>query len=439
MNLSSLFPLIVSLWATGLAFTSVLAVPTSARADQIEIRGKVVDAVTGKPITQFVEQGGHLDKGRIEWGFWEKRSSSPITDGRFSANIDWNGGWRMRILADGYASQPVLIEAPPAGAKSLDIVVEMHRGRKVEGRVLDADGKPVADAAVFLVGKRPANITGGKAVQSSFEDGEDKSVTRVTTAKDGTFTLTGSGDDVERVAVSTPKVDLWVVPAPDDVKAKVEVRLPRPAKLAIRYDIPGASADGEFFIQMTTYETPGWVGVNSEVNHKVANGKSLTLANLPPGSYWITRTKKSTVGNRGFSAMLDRQKITLKPGGEAEAIFVRKTGAPVTGKVEGIDPAKIDGASVRIKPGKPTTDPLDPTFDEAVVGPDGTFKTDRLLPGEYTIRVSAYAKQGPNGGRLGGIEGPALSGTAKVVVPAEGSPKPVTIQLKPAAAGDLGF
>ena len=92
-----------------------------ARADQIEIRGKVVDAATGKPITQFVEQGGMVRGGAIEWGFWEKRTGSPIPDGAFTANLDWADGHRMRIVADGYASQPVLIEAPPAGVKTLDM------------------------------------------------------------------------------------------------------------------------------------------------------------------------------------------------------------------------------------------------------------------------------------------------------------------------------
>ena len=417
-----------SLWALAL----LLGMSASVRADKVEIRGKVVDADTGKPITRFVEQGGSTRGGALEWGFWEKRSGGPIADGAFSANLDWAAGDRMRILADGYASQPVLIEAPPAGVKTLDIVVEMSRGRKVAGRVRDADGKPVAGAGVFLVGSRGAKITGGKAVLF-FTGDEDKAVTRTTTAKDGTFTLTGSGDDVERVAVSTPEIDLWVVPAPDDLKAKVEIRLPRPAKLAIRYDIPGAAADGEFFMQMTTYEIPGWKGVNSEVNHNVANGKTLTLANLPPGTYWITRTKKATVGNRGFSGMLDRQKITIKPGGEAEALFVRKTGAAITGKVEGIDPVKIDGVLVRIHPAKVAADDLfPPAFDQVAVGPDGAFATDRLAPGDYTVIVSAYAKPDPNAQqRFSGIERPALTGTAKVTVPKAGAPKPVTIHLKP--------
>ena len=103
--------------------------------------------------------------------------------------------------------------------------------------------------------------------------------------------------------------------------------------------------------------------------------------------------------------MLDRQKITLKPGGEAEALFVRKTGAAITGKVEGIDPEKVDGVLVRIHPANPPKDPFPPSFDQAAVGPDGTFTTDRLAPGDYTVVVSAYAKQNPNGRqRLGGIE-----------------------------------
>ncbi len=278
------FPSIPALLSLFMALATWLGVPFGVRADVVEIRGKVVDADTGKPITSFVEQGGSVAGGKLEWGFWEKRSGSPIVGGNFSANIDWAKGERMRILADGYASQPVLTEAPPPGVKTLDIVVEMHRGRAVKGSVVDADGKAVKGAAVFLIGRRPANISGGKALQGFGDREEDKSVTRAQTDKDGRFTLTGSGDDVDRVAVSTPGLDLWVVPTPDDVKAPVAIRLPRPAKLTIKYDIPGAAEEGKFFIQMTTYEMPGWSGINSEVNHEVANGKALTLANLPPGT-----------------------------------------------------------------------------------------------------------------------------------------------------------
>ena len=45
-----------SLWALAL----LLGMSASVRADKVEIRGKVVDAATGKPITRFVEQGGSV-------------------------------------------------------------------------------------------------------------------------------------------------------------------------------------------------------------------------------------------------------------------------------------------------------------------------------------------------------------------------------------------
>ena len=422
-----------------LTFASLFAIPGPARADVIEIRGKVVDAATGKPITSFVEQGGMLREGRVEWGFWEKRSGSPIVGGTFTANIDWAKGDRMRIHADGYTSQPVLTEIPPPGVKTLDIVVEMTRGRPVKGSIVDADNKPVKGAAVFLIGKRPANITGGKAVLGIGGDGgEDKSVTRTLTDADGQFTLTGVGEDVDRVVVSTPGLDLFIVAAPDDLKAKVAIRLPRPAKLVIRYDVAGGPADAKFLLQMYTHEIPTWSGIDNLHEPMVRNGGEIVLANLAPGKYGLSRIKIVTVGDRGQHTMLDRREFTIKSGETRTEAIVREEGAVVTGKVEGIDLGKVAGAFVTVCPAVATAD-LDNTmkrltmtkFDGMAAKADGTFSTERLAPGEYTIVVEAYAKPDPNNQRFSRRDLPTLLGMAKVTVPKKGSPTPVTVTLKP--------
>ncbi len=425
MNLTSISPHILCLLA-------IFGSENSAVADGINVKGRVVDGATGMPITMFVEQGGKADAKdpkKIEWGFFETRTAGEVADGRYQVKIDWKEGWRVRILANGYLPQMVLAEAPPNWAKDLEITVRMTRGREVAGMILDHKGKPIADASVFLVGKRPATITGGKALQS-FDMGEDKTIARSKTADDGRFAILGAGDDIEHLAISAPGLDVWVVPLPENTAAPCNVRLPEPCRLTIKYEIAGAAAEGEFYLQMLTHENGEWVGVNNDHMPKLMNGGSLTLTNLAPGPYSITRTKKVQIGQMGFSTMLDRQRIVLKPGGKAEAIFVRDRGAALSGKIEMPDREKYEGAIVSVKPAEGSNDPLKPKFDSVKMEANGTFRTDKLMPGEYTVSVQAYEPEPPQAQFRTGRRGPSLVGSIKVTVPAEGAPKPVTIVLK---------
>jgi hypothetical protein len=311
----------------------------------------------------------------------------------------------------------------------MEVTGRMVRGREVMGTILDHTGKPVTDASVFLIGKSPVAITGGKALRS-FDMGEDKAVTRANTVAEGRFAIIGAGEDVERLAISTPELDLWVVPLPANPRAACDVRLPEPARLTIKYDIVGAAAEGEFFLQMLTNEDKGWLGIDNIHKPKIANGASQTLTNLAPGPYTITRTKNVRIGTMGFGTMLDRQRIVLKPGGTGEAIFVRERGASITGKVEMPDREKYEGAMISVRPAGEIKDRFGPKFDTVKMEPDGSFRTERILPGEYTIEVQAYEPEPPGRRFNTGLRGPNLTGTIKVTVPAEGEPKPVTITLK---------
>ena len=335
MSFSSIVPQFMVFRVLLIGFLLV-ASGNSASADGVSVKGKVIDGVTGKPITVFVEQGGKVDPKdpkKIEWGYFETRTEGEVADGAYRVNINWNEGWRVRILANGYLPQPVIVEAPPKDAKELEVIVRMVRGREVMGTIWDHTGKPVADASVFLVGKLPVSITGGKAVRS-FDMGEDKTVTRAKTVAEGRFAIMGAGEDVERLAISSPGLDLWVVALPANPSAACDVRLPAPARLTIKYDIAESLAEGEFFLQMLTHENELWLGIDNIHKPKIANGATQTLANLAPGAYTITRTKNVRIGSMDFGVMLDRQRIELKPGGMAEAIFVRERGASIAGRLK---------------------------------------------------------------------------------------------------------
>lgn len=415
----------------------------------IQVRGQVVDDATGKPITLFDKQGGHVDPkdpSKINWGYYLEPNAGGA-EGRFDANIDWNGGWRARIIASGYVPQPILTEPPKAGQTKIEVVLRMKRGREVSGRVVDHAGKPVKDAGLFIVGSRPVNISGGKALTNNgIAMVEDKTVVRYSTDADGKFTLAGIGEDSKSIAVSYPALDLWVVavPSAEDVKKGFEIRLPEPGKLIIHYEIPGGPDEASLFFQMHTWDRKGWEGVENLRYPTVKQNGELVLDNMPPGLYEVIREKKFNFKSFGTGAFLDRRQVTIEAGKTVTSDFIRKSGAPVTGQVVGLDrddvqKAKPTGVIVGIHRKGDERESLAPKFDEVALDPfdksgkpsDGSFKTETIPPGEYQVSVAVFIEETPEQRHRTGIIPPGFEGEATVTVPEQGAPPPVKIELKP--------
>lgn len=405
----------------------------------IEVHGQVVDDATGKPIERFEQQGGHVDPKdatKITWGYYLRSDGSP--EGRFDANIDWTGGWRARILAGGYVPQPILIEPKPGQTKIEGVVVRMKRGREISGRVLDHSGKPVKGASLFLVGSRPVDITGGKAMANgAYGRREDKSVVRYSTDADGRFTLTGVGEDAKSIAVCCPEVDLWIVPVPpaDQIPNGLEIRLPEPGKLIVHYDISGEPDVAELFLQLHTWGIEGWTGVDNRRYPSVKQHGDLVLDNMTPGLYEVVRLSNG--------AFLDRRQVTIQSGKTVTTDFIRKSGAPVTGRIVGLDREDVQKAkptSISIMVHKPGDEknPIAPKFDEVGIAPfdkngkpsDGSFKTGLIPPGDYRVSVNVFIELTPKQRRRTGLIPPGFVGEALVTVPEQGNPEPVTIELK---------
>ncbi len=418
--------------------------PSPAKATQenkpIEAHGQVIDDETGKPITLFDEQGGHVDPNdpnKITWGYYLKPNSGG-QEGRFDANIDWGGGWRARIIAGGYLPQPILADPPKPGQTKIEgLVLRMKRGRSISGRVLDHAGKPVKNASLFVVGSRPMEITGEQALMNSSRGlVEDQSARRDSTDAEGRFTLTGIGEDAKNIAVSCQTVDLWILPAPatDEAAKDFEIRLPEPGKLIVHYDIPGGPEEATIFLQLHTWDREGWKGVDNRRRPTVKQHGELVLDNMTPGLYEVVRD------SGGF---LDRRQVTIEPGKTVTSDFIRKAGAPITGRIVGLDREDVQKAKpkrINISVHKPGDErnPLAPKFASVAIDPfdkngkpsDGSFKTEIIPPGEYLVRAGVFIEEPPERGYRTGLIPPAFEGEAKVTVPEQGAPPPVEIQLK---------
>jgi len=410
--------------------------------ESIEISGRVVDDATGKPVPNFSVQGGQVDAkdpAKITWGYWMMTGGSR-PNGDFSTNIGWSGGGRARILAAGYVSQPILMELPKEGeARITGLVVRLKRGRQVSGHVLDHAGKPVKDAGVYVVLPSTGNITGGKAWDH--DGAEDKKAGRIATDADGAFTVTGIGEDAQRIAISCAAVDLFVVAVPkgDAAVDNLEVRLPQPGKLVVHYDIAGAPDKAGLFIQYHTWDMPGWSGISNNRHDAIQQHVETVLDNLPPGDYTIDRVKSLGLKHND-EAWLDRCTVKVEAGKATVLDFVRPKGAPITGQVVGLDqgevakakPTRVDVRVVAPEGGRWDS----PRFDSIGMEPgdkpmDGKFTTERIPPGRYKVRAEVYVPETAEQRRSTGIVPPAFEGEALVTVPEEGLPEPLKIQLAP--------
>ncbi len=408
------------------------APPTAAEQGWVEFRGQVVDDETGRPVEQFGMQWGWPpdppDPGnpsRMIWG--GGMSSSRHSEGRFSARSGAQAGRKtgLRILADGYLPQPVTPDLVVSPSTNVNLTVRMKRGGEARGRVLDHAGKPVGDATVYLAGSQMLSLMDGKA--------EHFSGSTATTDAQGRFSLSGAGGAEGRLVIASAPLAVWTAAVPEPGK-EATIKLPEPALLKVRSEISGAGGQVRLHLELKTWEMEGWKGfVGARKYLDAPNPGDATFAGLTPGTYDFWRVKELRVGDFGKGMFLDRRTITLESGKTTLAEFVRKGGHPIVGQLTGLKDTGVVGAFICVKDGKATGDPRKrdewklPMFDADICAVDGQFKTETVVPGEYTVVAEAY---GPDTGRLG-MRLPDFLGTAKVTVGQGGPPPQVRIEMKP--------
>ncbi|MBC7820334.1 MAG: hypothetical protein IAG10_25910, partial [Planctomycetaceae bacterium] len=228
--------------------------------------------------------------------------------------------------------------------------------------------------------------------------------------------------EAKKLAVSGRAIDAW----PTDIAAEGDttIRLPEPAKVEIELDIEGADKDSNIFFQLLVSHMPGFEGVRLENTLPIANGGKLTLPALPPGKYQFCRTVTNRLGMIGTGAMLERQFLELKPGETKTINYVRAKGARVRGKLT-LPAEKLMGIAVSISSEKAEKDPFDKrewttTFASQTAAEDGSYLTERLAPGTYTLSASAYTPLTPEQQSRTGLIRPTYGASAKIEVPESG-------------------
>ena len=250
-------------------------------------------------------------------------------DGTFVLSGVGNGDWQLNVEASGYAHHTQSIKI--SGATS-DIKVTLSRGGTVTGRIIDANGNPVADVAVVSIGQESQAYKLWKA----------QPATMVNMLWAGTTSLANSAEDgrfrVENVAEGT-----YLIAAAGKDRAllyKDDVRVENEREIDIgdlRFGVHGATRitvteDGVPVADLTVKLVQGmaWGGGSNSQGVTDAMGIAL-IDNVPPGT-WYVRTDRD---DGTFDTDMGDRRVVVKPGETAEfALELRpKGGVHLHGKL----------------------------------------------------------------------------------------------------------
>ncbi|MHB1555868.1 MAG: MSCRAMM family protein [Isosphaeraceae bacterium] len=424
------------------AVVSLLAaLPCPARADNLQVQGKVVDLESGRPIGNFIIQHGHFEGDGPEktFRFQQEGRSWPNPDGLLLVVFNQKGTL-ARVVAPGYMPHLILDEPYDGQAGKREVTIRMRPGWPVKGRLLDASKKPVAGASLFLVGGRMLgpNVTGGKAWHWSGAGRpvEDDAYTRAVTDRDGRFVLKHAGGFETGIAVSAPGLDFWLDRSVPRLGKTCEIVLPAPGRLIVRYDIEGDEPEATVAISFAA----GARDAHNQRERKLSNHGRLVLDDLAPGRYQVVRQKTIKVGQVSRTAVVASVSATVESGNPVEVALAQSSGTTVEGEVIGLDRLKLPGALIYVlKPESMVLAMSAQNIDLAVQAltcdATGRFKTPRLAPGKYSIVAAGY-RPGP-GGQVQPYAPPDYRAFGSVTVAESGLAPRVRIEM-PAPRDDGG-
>ncbi len=154
------------------------------------VSGRVVDASTGSPVTDFSISSQDGIASKIESGITREQHSVSDPRGHFELSSVETGPSTIIVQAAGYATTFTPLELESAEAVK-DVEIALQAGILVQGRVRDSAGNPVAGAWIFTETPPPVaalkQISEGAAER--IEEALASGVINGTSGADGVFSL----------------------------------------------------------------------------------------------------------------------------------------------------------------------------------------------------------------------------------------------------------
>jgi hypothetical protein len=418
-----------------------------AEGIQVAINGLLVDGVTGLPITNFsIQHGRNWTSNGIRFVNFPHENDSQITS--YWGTSDAETNWSLRFLAPGYLPEILTGGSARSAQPVTNVIVRMKPRGSMSGTILDSEGRPAAQMQVFLVAPAGLTLGNGKVrfdmagygslanlrglgltADSSFDSAfQDSSATTDAT---GRFTLSNVDETAQRVIAASADGHLFWAASQTRPGEALNITLPQPGSLRMRYDIPGEPPEAQLYLlylgprealpswkdmmtaadvlqfPLRTLRLPPWTNVQSLLSLTLTNGGETNLTNLASGCYLALRWKVFPMTS---GEDVEREPFLIGPGQTARWEITAAGRQHIRGTVAGLAEIKAKGGDILVRSADATGQPWKrssgfplkplspddaaelarPTFDKLTFGRDGRFETAMLKPGTYTVIAQVH-------------------------------------------------
>ncbi len=258
------------------------------------------------------------------------------------------------VFVTGDEVAPKRVPSVELTARSEPVVVEVDRGVTISGRVVHADGTPVAGAIVEMPRSpiAPRNAT---------------------TDSDGSFTIVGIAAGATTLTALSSDRHMTSAPVPVTAPAKnVTITMPHGARIEGRVVDRGTKQPvTDFTVSVPSRGARLGPGPTPQQVH--ADDGSYAIDNVPPGTTQIAVTATGYV-------TATRSDITPEEGKTVSGIDVQlDRGASITGRVTSAG-APVAGAQVSVTANRM------PFFGGTTTDADGNYTVDGVAEGERTLQ-----------------------------------------------------
>jgi protocatechuate 3,4-dioxygenase beta subunit len=368
------------------------------------IRGRVEDAGTKRPITDFTatyteSQGGFAGGFRMVMGGGESEKSFQSPDGTFELSDVPPGKWIVRASSPGYRPADVSGIEVGEGETKDGVVVSLRKGSVVTGRVLDPRrGTGVPNASVAW--SEPSDGGGMGPAAAAMMGRLNGNGSAVTTDADGRFRFDGLPSG--RITVTAEHSDYLDASKQIDLEDEANVDLTLSVGGSVSGTVVGKDGrTGVAGAQVLLSAPGGGMSFGDDSARADASG-NFSFEHLKAGRYGV-----SARSNAGATASKD---VVLAESQRLDGVMLEMaTGATVLGTVTGLPSGRVGGVRV-FASAKDYT-------DSAVAGDDGRFTLQDVPAG--VLRLSANTAF------------PSMRSTTKTVeIPEDASEVPVEIAFE---------
>ena len=344
------------------------------------IRGRVVDAVTGDPVTEFTLSRTAGGAGRRRGGFGGNPAAADggggatefhSDDGLFELTGVPAGSWTLHAAAATYRPAAVSgVDLEVAETKE-DVVIELRHGGSLSGHVVDAaEGAPVANATVSCCDAGGGPPGGRAGAAGAAAPGSPSAVTDA----DGRFGLDALPDGKVTLTVTQPDYVGTAQEVDPAATADVTISLSSGAEISgvvISTDGAGGAVPGAQLRLDEEGDSGGAIGGSQSGQ---ADGAGLfRFEHLAAGRYRLSAQSKT--------ASSSPQEIVLAEGQPMDGVQLAvATGVEIDGTVSGLSADKLGGVNV--------TATATGYRGTAVTGSDGKFTLQGVAPGVVRFTAS---------------------------------------------------